>query len=233
MARQLLRSYFHMNLPACGDQLFENMVAAAPAREQQTFVVAPARTIELISCRIDVSFAGTLVDALVETTEGAFVIYFTYGGRPVPDVLKAPAVSCAGVIAINIPALAPMFTASVDEARAPRQILAELLANDISAKHWIYHPDHAAAQERAQAAFAEQVPRWPSIRPTAYPSHAQASTATPVATKRTYDLITPTLGETPLFHCVNCEFKGGLSMGGINRCPQCGSIFMIVRIRPR
>lgn len=228
MARQLLQGPTRMCLPPCHGELFDS-VPGARGQGHGAFAVAPARTIEPISCSVDVPFAGALVDVLMETAEAPFIVYFTYDGRLVPDVLKAPMVPCAGVLAISIPALAPRFVTQMGDARTPRQILADLLADDISSKRWIYHPDYARAQELARAEFAEQIARRPAVRPMTYPMRGRTP-PTPQA-KVPYTLITPTPGEKPLFHCVNCEFKWGQSMGGMDLCPQCGSIFMIVRIR--
>lgn len=232
MARQLLRFDSRMSIPECIGNLFGDTDYFS-AGQQQTFSVAPERAVDLLVGKIDATFAGTLVDVLTEVDGAPFVVYFTYGGRPVPDVLKAPPAPCAGVIAINIPSLAPMFATVAGDLRTPRQILSALLGSDLSAKQWVYHPNYADAQERARTEFAEHVSRRPSVFSTTHSLHTQPPSAAPGVSGRTYALITAPPGEVPLFHCVKCEFKWGLSMGGIERCPQCDSRFMVTRIRAR
>lgn len=232
MARQLLRFDSRMSIPECIGNLFGDTDCLSES-QQKTFSVASERAVDLPVGKIDATFAGTLVDVLTEVDGAPFVVYFTYGGRPVPDALKAPSAPCAGVIAINIPSLAPMFATVAGDLRTPRQILSTLLGSDLSAKQWVYHPDYAEAQERARTEFAEQVSRRPNLLPTTHSFRVQSPVGAPTTVERSYELITATPGEVPLFHCVKCEFKWGLSLGGIERCPQCDSRFMVTRIRAR
>jgi hypothetical protein len=225
MARQLLGDGLELDLPAVTD--------AVEARDQwgqvirHTYLVAPASRVAIDQPQIDAPFAGALVDVLASVRSQPFVIYFTHAGRLLPEALKAPKATCAGVLSIGLGQHAlgvDNTTAGLDD----RQRLTGFLTGHFASKSWVYHPDMADKrpeeldQLKARLSAQRHVPQ----------SHNRHSPIDPPAVPpRRYALIEATPGERPRYVCVNCDFRWGDSMGSRSPCPQCGSLYMTTHIR--
>jgi hypothetical protein len=231
MARQLLREGMLLDLPPFEDIVEITLGAGRPIRH--SYEVAPPQTLNLPPSEIDSKFGGVLVDALGRSEDGAFAIYITHSNRSAPDDLSAAPAPCAGVIVIDLMALASQNHEST-ERQNYRQLLSTFLSADLPSKRWMFHPHAVNRRQRELEALRRRREEHPTFASTStiYPAHRSPSPPPSVASKTLpYRSIPAVPGDPLRYHCVNCDFRWGDLTGGKEPCPQCRHRWMVVVIR--
>lgn len=118
---------------------------------------SPARTVKMDDVNVDAAFCGVKVDVLAHVQGVPLVLYVTYEGRRVPDLLKEPTVKKCGVVELKVDCVAKVF------AEKPggkyREILLEYLETGLAGKSWAYHfsrPRSAGMQPRPGDSLADR-----------------------------------------------------------------------------
>jgi hypothetical protein len=93
---------------------------------------------------VDADFFGHKVDALYEFDTASLIVYLVYRGRKFPFGLSLLRDVKAGVLLLDIEALAQIFyhqpMAEAEKLGTARAQLMGWLQTSIEAKHWLYHP---------------------------------------------------------------------------------------------
>lgn len=229
MMRQLLREGLALELPELLDAI--DIPSFRGHATQHIYEVVPPQLLLLPLGDADVRFGDTLVDVLAVTNDGPFAVYISHTGRLVPDALRTPPATCAGVLAISLDSV--VFEEDPRTTRQSyRQALQDFLTSNTRSKSWVFHPHQAKRRqvelERLQAQRTVPSPGRSVSLP--FQESTKAIPAFP-PTAAVQSVRPPIPGDPLKYHCVRCEFRWGDQTADMSRCPQCDSRLMITRLR--
>lgn len=220
MLKQLVGDCLELRLPAYRDCVRSDPDGFDDIEEW--FTVTESRRVVLAEVIVETSFDSTIVDILGVIAGYAFVLYVTYPGRGVPDTLQHPKDLRCGVVEVQLDGIESVFLERHLSGKSYREVLLEFLAEDVSAKRWIFHPGYRRAKSEAQAKLSKRLEthrQRGSLRRPVQPCVSPAEGAPPVDPMADYA-------------CVIClaTWEAPRKSGPCN-CPKCGGL-LCARVQP-
>lgn len=223
MARQLLPSLGALCLPVAVFPLFTDGLALR--QPEPTVTLAGPELLRLERVVIDATVHDVSVDALVESIDGRWCLFFEHGGRPEPESLGDLASQGFRCVIANLHGFASVLAKnSVGENH--RTLLADFLVNDLESKRWAGHPDLDGA--RTEAKDARMGARRERPPPRAWElAMIERRRRDHPSLRAKYGLEEPEAdavaraSNLPIFECTKCAHRAS-SRAITPRCPRCG-----------
>jgi len=216
MARQMIGDKLKIRLPEYKD-VVSKYAPSSGHRLHESFLITESKEICLSDVEVEATFEGVPVDIVGYINGFRFVVYFTHPGRSVPQELKSVNDSHSGVIAVALDELrGTMFHRAREKNQSCQSVLTEHLSNDLSAKHWIYHPRYQSCRQKALEKLDVKVAlsRAKNTRTRHFKS--------PVSSRFEVDIAPPNItGPLVSFECLNCDVRWQGRESGGNVCPKC------------
>lgn len=216
MARQMIGDKLNIRLPEYKD-VVSKVAPLSGHSLHEPFWITPPQEICLSDVEVEAIFEGVLVDIVGYINDFRFVVYFTHPGRDVPQELKSPGDHHSGVIAVALDELrGTIFRRAKEKDQSYLSILTEHLSNDLSSKHWIYHPRYQSCRQKALEKLDVKVAL--SREQNTRTRHFESS----VSSRFEVDIAPPNItGPLVSFECLNCDVRWQGRESGGNVCPKC------------
>jgi len=223
MARQIIGNELDIRLPEYQDSVSQ-YVPALGYSLHEPFLVTESKEICLTNVEVETSFGGVAVDIVGYISDFKFVIYFTHPGRIIPQELKSPTDYHCGVISIALDELrSSIFRQAKRENKSYQSALIEYLSNDVSSKHWIFHPRFQRCHQQAIDRLKEKTKSYPE---KGKPHRKRSIRFRDLSISEDFNLTAPDVQPTKqrvLFECVICKSQWqGFEPGG-EKCPKCNT----------
>ncbi len=218
MARQMIGDKLNIRLPEYKD-VVSKVASLSGHSLHEPFWITTSKEICLSDVEVEAIFEGVPVDIVGYINDFRFVVYFTHPGRDVPQELKSPGDHHSGVIAVALDELrGTIFRRAKEKDQSYLSILTEHLSNDLSSKHWVYHPRYQSCRQKAleQLDVKIALSRAKNTRPQYF--------GIPVSHRLKMDVLPQNItGPLVTFECLMCDARWQCREPGGSVCPECNA----------
>lgn len=209
MARQLIEHDLQLLLPELVTSVADMINFELVERKR---MVTESRLINISNCNAEQRFYNAEIDIVGEVGGIPFGIYFTHSGRELPLELNVPTGERCGLIAVSLSSLPMKFVMAKQKKVSYREVLQNLLAEDINSKSWVYHPRY----KPIEAALKRELSQLKSEAEKSKPEPAASTIGSTYQNKLRND---PSF--LIRFECTSCLVQwDSLDASDIN-CPNC------------